>query len=169
MKFGKFVKDEYAPKGRPEPGMWSLPDGDARYARERQGFDHDRSDAGADPSDRPARGTRIEGQMAELAKKLGFADVKALNAAIEADPSATSTRARRSSISTSITSTRCGASFPSCSRRLPKARIEVVAVAEFREKGAPGAEYDTGAPDGSRPGRVECEYRRRRAPQDDLL
>jgi uncharacterized protein (DUF885 family) len=31
-KFGAFVKEEYAPKGRLEPGMWSLPDGPARYA-----------------------------------------------------------------------------------------------------------------------------------------
>ena len=27
-----FVKDEYAPKGRTESGVWSLPDGDALYA-----------------------------------------------------------------------------------------------------------------------------------------
>ena len=31
-KFTAFVRDEYAPKGRLEPGIWSLPNGDARYA-----------------------------------------------------------------------------------------------------------------------------------------
>ena len=31
-KFAKFVSDEYAPKGRTEFGIWSLPDGPARYA-----------------------------------------------------------------------------------------------------------------------------------------
>src|SRR5947209_6788754 len=32
VKFTAFVRDEYAPKGRTEPGLWALPDGDARYA-----------------------------------------------------------------------------------------------------------------------------------------
>src|SRR5579872_5651396 len=31
QKFAAFVRDEYAPHGRIEPGVWSLPDGDARY------------------------------------------------------------------------------------------------------------------------------------------
>ena len=31
-KFAAFVRDEYAPRGRTQPGMWSLPDGAARYA-----------------------------------------------------------------------------------------------------------------------------------------
>src|SRR5262249_49912683 len=32
VKFEKFVRDEYAPKGRTEPGIWSLADGPERYA-----------------------------------------------------------------------------------------------------------------------------------------
>src|SRR6202795_4159336 len=32
VKFTAFVRDEYAPKGRTEPGLWSLPDGAERYA-----------------------------------------------------------------------------------------------------------------------------------------
>src|SRR5580765_2678026 len=32
VKFGKFVENEYAPKGRTDVGLWSLPDGSARYA-----------------------------------------------------------------------------------------------------------------------------------------
>ena len=32
MKFTAFVRDEYAPKGRAEPGAWSLPDGADWYA-----------------------------------------------------------------------------------------------------------------------------------------
>src|SRR5262249_2292723 len=31
-KFTRFVAKEYAPQGRAEPGIWALPDGDARYA-----------------------------------------------------------------------------------------------------------------------------------------
>ncbi len=32
VKFTSFVRDEYAPKGRTEPGIWALPDGPERYA-----------------------------------------------------------------------------------------------------------------------------------------
>src|SRR5580658_800067 len=32
VNFTKFVREEYAPKGRAEPGVWSLPDGTERYA-----------------------------------------------------------------------------------------------------------------------------------------
>ncbi len=31
VKLSKFVRDEYAPNGRNDPGLWALPDGDARY------------------------------------------------------------------------------------------------------------------------------------------
>ena len=30
-KFAKFVREDYAPHGRLDPGVWALPDGDARY------------------------------------------------------------------------------------------------------------------------------------------
>ena len=32
VKFAAFVKNEYAPKGRVDPGVWALPNGDALYA-----------------------------------------------------------------------------------------------------------------------------------------
>jgi uncharacterized protein (DUF885 family) len=31
-RFAAFVRNEYAPKGRTEPGVWALPDGPERYA-----------------------------------------------------------------------------------------------------------------------------------------
>ena len=30
-KFAKFVREDYAPHGRLDPGVWALPDGEARY------------------------------------------------------------------------------------------------------------------------------------------
>jgi uncharacterized protein (DUF885 family) len=42
---------------------------------------------------------------------------------------------------------------------LPQAKVIVVATEAYREKEAPGAEYMTPAPDGSRPGRVEVNTR----------
>jgi uncharacterized protein (DUF885 family) len=45
--------------------------------------------------------------------------------------------------------------LPSLFGRLPKAKLEVSAVEEFSEKNASGARYDSGSPDGSRPGHVK--------------
>src|SRR5213079_1448853 len=47
------------------------------------------------------------------------------------------------------------AKLPQLFGRLPRAKVVVVATEAFREKEAPGAEYQPGAADGSRPGRVE--------------
>ncbi|MEA2464099.1 MAG: hypothetical protein QOJ98_1846, partial [Acidobacteriota bacterium] len=46
------------------------------------------------------------------------------------------------------------ARLPQLFGRLPKARMEVLPVPEFRAKGAPAASYETGSPDGARAGRV---------------
>ena len=154
-KFGKFVKEEYIPKGRTEPGMWSLPDGDARYAWAVKGS----TTTDLTPEQIHQIGlsevTRIEGQMAVLAKTLGFADVKALNAAIDADPKRHfHSREEVVDLYKHYIDQMWG-KLPELFGRLPKAKIEVVPVEEFREKEASAAQYDTGAPDGSRPGRVQ--------------
>ena len=46
------------------------------------------------------------------------------------------------------------AQLPKLFGRLPKAKLEVVQMEAFREKEAAGADYNEGAPDGSRPGRI---------------
>ncbi|MEA2603457.1 MAG: hypothetical protein QOF89_4449 [Acidobacteriota bacterium] len=155
VKLGKFMKEEYVPKGRTEPGMWSLPDGEARYAWAVK----QSTTSNLTPEEIHQIGlrevTRIEGQMAEIAKKLGFKDVKSLNAAIEADPK------RHAHSREEILDLyrkyidQMWAKLPEQFGRLPKAKVEVVAVEEFREKEASGAQYMPGAPDGSRPGRVQ--------------
>lgn len=155
VKFGKFVKEEYIPKGRTEPGMWSLPDGEARYAWNVKGS----TTTDLTPEQIHQTGlrevARIEGQMAVLAKKLGFADVKALNAAIEADPKRHfKSRQEVVDLYKHYIDQMWG-KLPELFGRLPKAKVEVVPVEEFREKEASAAQYDTGAPDGSRPGRVQ--------------
>jgi uncharacterized protein (DUF885 family) len=86
VKFSKFVKEEYAPRGRTEPGMWSLPDGDARYSWQVKQM----TTTDLTPEQIHQLGlrevARIEGEMLQVAKQLGFSDLKSLNAAIEKDP-----------------------------------------------------------------------------------
>jgi uncharacterized protein (DUF885 family) len=155
VKFTRFVKEEYAPKGRAEPGMWSLPDGEARYAFQvKQSTTSDLT-----PEEIHQLGlrevTRIEGEMLQVARKLGYPDLKSLNAAIDKDPKLHAhSRQQILDIYTKFIN-QMYARLPQLFGRLPKAKVEVVKTEEFREKEASDAEYQTGAPDGSRPGRVQ--------------
>ena len=153
-RLGKFVKEEYLPKGRTEPGMWSLPDGETRYAWAVQ----QSTTSNLTPEEIHQIGlrevTRIEGEMLEIAKKLGHKDVQSLNAAIEADPKLKAqSRQQILDLYTKYID-QMYTKLPELFNRLPKAKVEVLQVEEFREKEASGAQYNTGAPDGSRPGRV---------------
>jgi len=154
-KLGKFVKEEYIPKGRTEPGMWSLPDGEARYAWAVQ----QSTTSNLSPEEIHQLGlrevTRIEGEMLEIARKLGYKDVKSLNAAIEADPKLRAQSRQQILDLYKKHIDEMYTKLPQLFGRLPKAKVEVVAVEEFREKEASGAQYNPGAPDGSRPGRVQ--------------
>src|SRR5581483_12313768 len=86
VKFTAFVRDEYAPKGRTEPGVWSLPDGDARYAFRVK----ESTTTNLTPEEIHQLGLaqvkEIEDRMLEVAHKLGYKDVKSLNAAVNTDP-----------------------------------------------------------------------------------
>ena len=155
VKLGKFVKEEYVPKGRTEPGMWSLPDGEARYAWAVQ----QSTTSNLSPEEIHQIGlrevARIEGEMLQIAKKLGYNDLKSFNAAIEADPKLKAqSRQQILDLYTKYID-QMWAKLPQLFGRLPKAKVEVMPVEEFREKEASGAQYIPGAPDGSRPGRVQ--------------
>src|ERR1035441_5933039 len=75
-KFAAFVKNDYAPKGRTEMGVWSLPEGDARYQFEVRRM----TTTGLRPEQIHQMGLRqvadIETQMLVIAKQMGFADLK---------------------------------------------------------------------------------------------
>src|SRR5206468_3136193 len=81
-----FVRDEYAPAGRTHEGVWSLPDGAARYKRAvRESTTSDLSpqqihDIGL------AEVARIEGEMRVIAEKFGFHDLKSFNKSVQDNP-----------------------------------------------------------------------------------
>ena len=153
-KFAAFVKEEYAPKGRLEPGMWSLPDGAARYANAVRRS----TTTSMTPEEIHAIGlsevARIEKEMKAIASRLGYDDLKKLNAAIEKDPKR---HAHSREEILEIYRRYLAGMKPQLPRlfgRLPKADVEVDVVEKFREKEASGAQYNQGAKDGSRPGRI---------------
>jgi len=153
-KFAAFVKDQYAPKGRTEVGVWSLPDGAARYAfRVKESTTTEMT-----PEEIHQLGlrevARIEAEMEKIAKSLGYADRKAFDAAIEKDPKLHAhSRQEIVDLYTKYID-RMWAKLPQMFGRLPKAKVVVKPTEPFREATASGAEYNTGTPDGSRPGVV---------------
>jgi uncharacterized protein (DUF885 family) len=153
-KFAAFVRDEYAPRGRTEVGVWSLPDGKPRYAFQVK----NQTTTSFTPEEIHGIGVRevarIEGEMLAIAKTLGFNDLKSFNASLETNPAVKVSSGEQILEAYRRYTDQMYAKLPELFGRLPKARMEVVPTPEFREKNASAAEYNTGSPDGSRPGRV---------------
>jgi uncharacterized protein (DUF885 family) len=152
--FSAFVKTDYVARGRKEVGLWSLPDGAARYS-----FRAKSSTTTALTPEQihqlgQAEVKRIEGLMLGVANKLGFADLAQFNASLLVNPSVhPKSRQEIVDLYTKYTDQMYG-KLPELFNLLPKGKLKVVPIEEFREKGAPGAEYNQGTPDGSRLGRV---------------
>ena len=154
-KFAAFVKDEYAPRGRTEVGMWALPDGVHRYnVRIRESTT---TNLTADQIHEIGlrEVARIEGELLQVAKRLGYSDLKSVQKAADENPDLHPKSREQILELYRHYIDQMYAKLPQLFGRLPRAKVEVVPTEAFREKEAPGAEYQPGAPDGSRPGRVE--------------
>jgi len=154
-KFAKFVKDEYAPHGRTEVGMWALPDGVHRYnVRIRQSTTTNLT-AEQIHEIGLREVARIEGELLVVAKRLGYNDLKSVAKAADENPNLRPKSREQILDLYRHYIDQMYAKLPELFGRLPKAKVVVVPTEAFREKEAPGAEYQPGAADGSRPGRVE--------------
>jgi uncharacterized protein (DUF885 family) len=153
VKFTAFLNDEYAPHGRAEIGTWALPNGAERYA-----FDVRRSTTtNMTPDEIHALGlrevARIEADQLVIARKLGFATVKALRDSIPKIPALHPTSREAILDEYRHYVDQMSAKLPSLFGRLPKAKLEVMPIEAFLEKEA-STHYNQGTPDGSRPGHV---------------
>ena len=154
-KFATFVKDEYAPKGRTEVGVWSLPNGDAIYTFQvSQSTTTDKT-----PEQIHQIGLQqvaeIEKQQLEIANRLGFKDLKSFRQALKANPKLYAQSREQILDLYRQYIAQMKPQLPKLFGRLPKADLIVMPVEPFREKDAAGAQYVRGTPDGSRPGHVE--------------
>jgi len=152
-KFATFVQKEYVPKGRQQVGIWSLPDGAARYAYDVKVS----TTTDLTPEQIHQVGLsevkRIEAEMLQVARKLGFQDLKSFNASIDGNP-ALHPKSRQDILDRYTTYIdQMEAKLPDLFGRLPKAKLKVLPIETYREKEASTA-YDQGTPDGSRPGHV---------------
>ena len=153
-RFAGFLQAEYIPKARKEPGIWSIPDGDAYYAyRVRQSTTLDKT-----PAEIHQIGLnevkRDETEMLAIVKSLGFSDLKSFGASLKTNPKEhpASAEALIDAYKGYIAGMK--PRLPELFGRLPKAPLEVVPVPAYMEKDQAAAYYDNGTPDGSRPGRV---------------
>ena len=151
VKLANFLATEYVPKGRAQPGVWALPGGDALY---RFGI-RQLTTTDLDPETIHQLGlkevARIEGEQLVIAKKLGFSDLKSFRASLKGPKAfATSPAQILDKYRGYIDQMR--PELPKLFGLLPKAPLEVRAMQEFRAKEAAAADYQTGTPDGSRPG-----------------
>ena len=152
--FAKFVRDDYAPHGRMEVGAWSLPNGNDYYAfRVKESTTTDLSPEQIHQLGL-AQVKEIEARMTEVAAQFGYKDMKSFNAANAVDPKLHAhSRQQILDLYTKYID-QMNPKLPELFGRLPKAKLEVLPVEEFREKEASAASYQDPAMDGSRPGHV---------------
>ncbi len=165
-KFAKFVREDYAPHGRLDPGVWALPDGEARYRfAVRQ---QTTTDFTADQIHQLGLKSvaEIEIQMLSIARAQGFSDLKSFNEHIRQDPKLRAKSGQQLLDLYTHYRDQMYGKLPELFGRLPKNKLDVVPMESFRSASAPPADYSLGAGDGSRPGRINVnEY----APEKRLL
>ncbi|MGH9511577.1 MAG: DUF885 domain-containing protein [Terriglobales bacterium] len=153
-KLANFIAKDYAPYGRTQPGIWSLPDGDARYRFAIRVL----TTTNMDPEEIHELGlrevSRIEAEQLAIARKLGFSNLKDFRASLKTNPKLIPTSREQILDAFRHYIGQMEPELPKYFGLLPKTKLEVRSVQEYREKEAPFAEYDQGTPDGSRPGIV---------------
>jgi uncharacterized protein (DUF885 family) len=165
-KFARFVREDYAPHGRLDPGVWALPDGEARY---RFAVRHQTTtDFAAEKIHELGLKSvaEIESQMFAIAKAQGFSDLKSFNQHIQQDAKLHAKSGQQLFDLYTHYRDEMYTKLPELFGRLPKNKLDVVPMEAYRTASAPPADYSLGAGDGSRPGRINVnEY----APEKRLL
>ena len=148
------MREDYLPHGRTEVGAWALPNGDDYYAfRVKESTTADLTPAEIHQLGL-AQVKEIEQRMKDVAAQLGYQDTKTFNAAIVADPKLHAHSRQQILDLYRKYIDQMNPKLPELFGRMPKAKLEVMQVEEFREKEASAASYESPAVDGSRPGHV---------------
>jgi uncharacterized protein (DUF885 family) len=154
QRFARFLELSYVPAGRDKPGIDALPDG-ARYYQflikrttttnltaaqiHQIGLD----EVGKD-----------EAEMLAIAQKLGFKDLASFRASLKTDPNQHPATAEALIAAYKGYLGPMQARLPQLFGTLPKAPFEVTTVPDYLAKTSAPAYYESGSPDGSRPGRL---------------
>jgi uncharacterized protein (DUF885 family) len=158
-KFAVFVKNDYAPHGRTDDGIWALPDGVARY----RFAVHEQTTTDLTPDQIHAMGVKqvaeIEQQMLAIAQSQGYHDLASFNQAIRHNPAHYGKSGQQIFDLYQHYATQMEAKLPQLFGHLPATKLIVVPMEQFREPAAPPADYSPGSADGARPGKINVnEY-----------
>jgi uncharacterized protein (DUF885 family) len=151
-QFASFITSDYVPYGRATLSIESLPDGKRRY----QAAIRRLTTTNLAPTEIHRIGLaeydRIVGEMTALAKANGYADLASFRDHIESDPKykPSSAQAIVDDFDRYIKQMR--PKLPQLFNVIPSAPVTVEAIPEFQKAAA--THYQTGTPDGKRPGRV---------------
>lgn len=152
-RFLEVLRTEYLPHTRPEPGLWSAPNGDGLYRTQIRAW----TTLDLDPAEVHELGLAeleaIRTEQRAIARAAGLGDdIAAYRERLAQDP--TNRPATRDELLERARADveRALAAAPRAFGRLPRTPVEVRPVEEFKEQDAPFAYYLPPAADGSRPG-----------------
>jgi uncharacterized protein (DUF885 family) len=153
-KFATFVRQDYAPHGRTEPGVWSLPDGDARYryAIRRMTTTELTPDQIQEIGLKELHET--EAEMLAVAHQFGFNDLASFNRHIKNDRKLYATSGQQVLDLYAKYAREMEPELPKLFGHLPKAKLVAIAMEASRSQAGTPADYSPGTPDGSRPGHI---------------
>ena len=154
LRFQRFLEVSYVPAGREEPGIGALADGAKYYEFLIRRSTTTNLTAAAIHQIGLDEVKRDEAEMLVIAKQLGFQDLKSFQASLKTYP-----KLHPKSADALLDAYRgyIGAmqgKLPTLFGRLPKAKLEVTTIPEYRAKTSAQAYYEEGNADGSRPGRI---------------
>ena len=158
-RLAEFLRNEYAPKGRTEYGVWALPDGDARY----RFYVKQMTTTDMAPEEIHQLGLKqvaeIETEMLKIARQQGYNDLPSFNEHIRKDSKLYASSGEQLLGLYKQYTAQMYVKLPQLFCQLPKNKLEVVPMEAFRAANAVPADYSIGAGDGSRPGRINVnEY-----------
>ena len=151
-QFGTFITTEYIPAGRTTLSIESLPDGKRRY----QAAIRQLTTTTLTPTEIHNIGLkeydRIVAEMTALAKANGYKDLDSFRTAVENDPKYKPASAQAIVDDFTKYIAQMQPKLPELFGLLPKAPVTVEPIPAFQAAAA--THYQTGTPDGKRPGRV---------------
>lgn len=151
-KFATFLQTEYAPLGRSNLAITSLPDGQKRY--ENDIYARTTTHMTADEIHQLGLREidRIQAEMTVIAKKEGFSDLAAFRASLKTNNKYIPTSAEQILDDFRHYIAQMEPKLPQLFTLLPKSPVTVEAIPAFQSAAA--THYVPGTPDGKRPGRV---------------
>jgi uncharacterized protein (DUF885 family) len=152
-RFGTFIATEYAPQGRTTLSIASLPGGKERYINEIRSRTTISTLTPAQIHEIGLREiARIQADMLVIAKQEGFKDVASFRDSIETNPKYIPTSSERILDDFRKYIAQMEPKLPELFGYIPGSPVTVEAIPEFQS--AASTHYQTGTPDGKRPGRV---------------